>query len=167
MDKTPDYKEPLSSALRRRAYGNEEQIAETVRWVAFSSLFVLMALIINQLLMGKYIETMVILIGMLPIIISLLLIKRGRLTLPIAIFTIGSILLLTYLSTVGNGVHDVAIMAFPADSDRYRADLTRQGASIPDRHYHSMLGVVGLWQHFRLLHTRRWSDQPTGRFSIC
>ena len=113
MDKIPDYKEPLSSALRRRAYGNEEQIAEIVRWVAFSSLFVLLALIINQLLKGRYIEAVVILIGMLPIVISLMLIRKGKLSLPIAIFAAGSILLLTYISTVGNGIHDVAIMAFP------------------------------------------------------
>lgn len=113
MDNIPDYKEPLSSALRRRAYGNEEQIAETVRWVAFSSLFVLLALIVNQLLKSRYIEAMIILIGILPIVISLMLIRKGKLSLPITIFAIGSILLLTYISTVGNGIHDVAIMAFP------------------------------------------------------
>ncbi|HMX73409.1 MAG TPA: ATP-binding protein [Anaerolineales bacterium] len=113
MDDKSGYKEPLSSQLRRRVYGNEEQIAETVRWVAYSSLFILLVLVINQLFKGRYIQTLVILAGTLPIIISLLMIKSGKLSLPISIFATGTILLLTYISTVGNGIHDVANMAFP------------------------------------------------------
>ncbi|HNO85506.1 MAG TPA: hypothetical protein PKM54_12805, partial [Anaerolineales bacterium] len=81
MDDKSGYKEPLSSQLRRRVYGNEEQIAETVRWVAYSSLFILLVLVINQLFKGRYIQTLVILAGTLPIIISLLMIKSGKLSL--------------------------------------------------------------------------------------
>ena len=48
MNKIPAYNEPISAALRRRAYGNEEQIAEILRWVAFSSIFILSTLIITE-----------------------------------------------------------------------------------------------------------------------
>ncbi|MBI5825063.1 MAG: hypothetical protein HZB18_13620 [Chloroflexi bacterium] len=113
MDKTPAYKEPLSTALRRRAYGNEAQIAEIMRWVAFSSIFILLALIITKLLEGLYTEALVILCGTLPIIACLILIQQGKLTLPIAVFAINTILLITYISASGYGIYDVAILSFP------------------------------------------------------
>jgi signal transduction histidine kinase len=113
MENRPGYKEPLSSYLRRRTYGNEEQVAKIMRWVAFSSLFVLLVLGINLLFKGKYTETVAILIGIVPIITSLIMINRGMLSLPITLFAISAIILLTYISAIGNGIHDVAIMAYP------------------------------------------------------
>ena len=113
MENRPSYNEPLSSYLRRRTYGNEEQVAKIMRWVAFSSLFVLLVLGINLLFKGKYTETVAILIGIVPIITSLIMINRGMLSLPITLFAISAIILLTYISAIGNGIHDVAIMAYP------------------------------------------------------
>jgi signal transduction histidine kinase len=113
MSKRADYKEPLSTVLRRHAYGNEEQIAEIVRWVAFSSLFVLLALIIIKLIGSRYVEALVVLIGIVPIISSIVMIKKGMLSLPITIFAINAILLLTYIATIGYGIYDVSVIGFP------------------------------------------------------
>ena len=113
MDKRPAYKEPLSTSLRRHLYGNEEQIAEIIRWVAFSALFTLLAFVITKLINSKYVEALVILTGTLPIIISLVLIRRRMLLLPITIFAVGSILLLTYIATIGVGIYDVAVIGYP------------------------------------------------------
>ena len=63
MRKIPAYKEPLSTILRRPTRGNEEQTAEILRWVAYSSLFTLLVLIITLLLRSLYFEAIVILIG--------------------------------------------------------------------------------------------------------
>jgi signal transduction histidine kinase len=113
MNKLPAYNEPLSTALRRRAYGNEEQIAEILRWVAFSSIFILSALIITKLTRGMYVDALVILVSILAIVLSLALIRKGMLSLPLTIFAVNAILLLTYLSTVGLGIYDIAIIGFP------------------------------------------------------
>jgi len=113
MNKKPSYTEPFSEVLRRRAYGNEEQIAETLRWVAYSSLFILLALITNQLTRGIYVAALVVFIGALAIVVSLVLIRKGMLSLPLTIFTITSILLITYIATIGQGIYDVAVIGFP------------------------------------------------------
>jgi signal transduction histidine kinase len=113
MNKKTSYTEPLSEVLRRRAYGNEEQIAETLRWVAYSSLIILLALITNQLTRGMYVAALVVFLGALAIVVSLVLIRKGMLSLPLAIFTITAILLITYISTVGQGIYDVAVIGFP------------------------------------------------------
>lgn len=112
-NKKPFYKEPLSTALRRRNTGNEDQIAEIIRWVAYSSIFILLALIFSQLAKGKYRETLVILAGILPMITSLILIQKKMITYPIIILVVTITLMLTYISSVSTGIYDVAVMAFP------------------------------------------------------
>jgi len=99
--------------LERHTHGNEEQIAEILRWVAFSSLFILLVYIFTGLLKGRYIESLTTLIGVLPIIISLILIRKGMLLLPIAILAVNITLLLTYIATVGSGIYDISVMGFP------------------------------------------------------
>ena len=81
--------------------------------MAFSSIFILFALIITKLTRGMYVDALVILVGILPIIISLVLIRKGMLSLPITIFAINAILLLTYISTVGQGIYNVSVIGFP------------------------------------------------------
>jgi signal transduction histidine kinase len=113
MGRKTSYTEPLSEILRRRFYGNEEQIAEILRWIAFSSLFILFVLIFNKIMRSRYVDALIILAGTLPIIVSLILIKKGMLSLPITIFAINAILLLTYISTVGQGIYNVSVIGFP------------------------------------------------------
>lgn len=113
MSKKAAYKEPLSKLLRRHTYDNEEQIAEILRWVAFSSLFILLVLVFTELLKRRYSEALIILMGVLPIIISLVMIRKGMLLLPITILAVNITLLLTYIATTGYGIHGVSMMGLP------------------------------------------------------
>jgi signal transduction histidine kinase len=113
MNKSPNYKEPLSTVLIKHTDGNEEQTAEILRWVAFSSLFIFLVLIYTELLKHKYIEALAILVGIVPIITSLILIRKQMILLPITILAVDISLLLTYIGTTDNGIHDIAMMGFP------------------------------------------------------
>lgn len=113
MAKKPIYKEPLSTMLRRRNPGNEEQIAGIIRWVAYSSIFTLMALIFASLARRHYIEALIILVGVVPIITSLVLIEKKMITIPVIIMAVTITLLLTYISSAGSGIYDVAVIGYP------------------------------------------------------
>ena len=113
MNEKPAYEEPISTVLRRRPHGNTEGIARTLRWVAISALFIFLTLIAFEILSNKYSEALVISIGILPILISILMIRQGMISLPSAILAVTMILLITYLASVGYGLYDVGVIGFP------------------------------------------------------
>jgi len=113
MRKRPAYKEPISTSLRKQPYVNEAQIIATLQWVAISSLFIFLTLLTVDLISGKYGEALVISIGVLPILVSILLLRRGLLSLPSAILSTDLILLLTWLGSIGRGIYDVGSIGYP------------------------------------------------------
>lgn len=109
----PAYKEPLSTVLRRRNQGNEEQISEVILWVAYASIFTLLTLTFTKLAFRRYIEAIVVLIGILPLVISVILIRKKKISIPVVILAVTLTLLLTYIASISNGIYDVSVMGFP------------------------------------------------------
>jgi signal transduction histidine kinase len=107
------YKEPLSTALRRHPERAKEEIVNTVRWVGFSALGIFLALIILNLLDNNYINTLALSIGVIPIILSLALLRIDVVSLPSTILAVTIILLITWLATFGHGIHDIGILGYP------------------------------------------------------
>jgi signal transduction histidine kinase len=113
MNNEPAYKEPLSKLLRRHTQENDEQIAGILRWITLASLFIFLVLIYTELLERKYIESLMLLIGVVPIIASLILIRKKMILLPVAILSVNITLLITYIATTDNGIHDIGMMGLP------------------------------------------------------
>ena len=112
MDKQPEVQEPISITLRRHPHGDKREITDTVRWVAFVALFLFLVLIIISLLEGFYANAFVSAIGIVPILISILMLKRDEVSLPSTILAVTIILLITCLSTLGNGLHDIGVLGY-------------------------------------------------------
>jgi signal transduction histidine kinase len=113
MEKRPLYQEPLSTMLRRHPHGRKTEIASTVRWVALTSLFLFLTLIISFLLTGKFMSALVAAFGILPILVSIILLRQDAVTLPSTLMATTIILLITWLATLGQGIHDIGILGFP------------------------------------------------------
>ena len=113
MKKRPLYQEPLSAVLRRHPHGNKTEITNTVRWVALTSLFLFLTLIITFLLTGKYASALVAAFGILPILVSIILLRRDAITFPSTLMATTIILLITWLATLGQGIHDIGLLGFP------------------------------------------------------
>ena len=114
MNPTPKYKEPLSQSLRRHPHGSKVEIANTVRWVGVSALGIFLALTITYLLLGNYSGALITSIGIIPIIVSLLLIRRDEaISLPSTILAVTIILLITTLATFTQGMYDIGVLGFP------------------------------------------------------
>ena len=93
MDKIPGYEESLSTKLGRRLQGNEQQTVAALRWLAIVSLFIFLAQLVDKLLQRNDRQALAISIGVLPILISLLFIKQGKVALPSVILSINLVLL--------------------------------------------------------------------------
>ncbi len=114
MNSGPGYKEPLSQSLRRHPHGDKVEIANTMRWVGFSALGIFLALTITYLLLGNYSRALVTSLGIIPIVISLLLIRRDEaVSLPSTILAVTIILLITILATFTQGIYDIGVLGFP------------------------------------------------------
>jgi signal transduction histidine kinase len=108
------YKEPLSQSLRRHPQGSKVEIANTVRWVGFSALGIFLTLMITYLLLGSYKNALATIIGIIPIIVSLLLIRRDEaVSVPSTILAVTIILLITGLATLNQGMYDIGLLGFP------------------------------------------------------
>ena len=114
MNKILSYIELISESLRRHSQGKESQIVTTLRWAAIASLFIFLTLIVVELVKGNYRIALVISIGILPIIVSLFLMRRGQISFPSVVLAVNMILLITYLTTNGNGIYDIGILGYPA-----------------------------------------------------
>ena len=106
-------KDPLSMNLRRHLRGNDLQTAAAINWAAISSLLIFLVLIVVGLLSNNDRQVLVISIGILPILISIWLIKRGMISLPSSILAVNMILLITWLASFGNGIYDIGVTAYP------------------------------------------------------
>ncbi len=113
MKKRPLYSEPVSTALRRHAHGSKIEITRTVRWVAVSTLLLFLVLIIVYLITGNYPNAEVTAIGIIPILISIFLLRRDAVSVPSTILAITIILLITCLASFGQGINDIGVLAFP------------------------------------------------------
>ena len=113
MQKKPRYIEPLSISLRRRPHGNKTEITSTVRWVALTSLFLFLTLTITYLVTSKYSSALASLIGIIPILISIILLRRDAVSLPSTILAVTIIFLITWLATHGQGIYDIGLLGFP------------------------------------------------------
>ena len=113
MKNRPAYKEPLSTALRQHPEGAKEEIANTVSWVGYSAFGTFLALIIFNLLENNYVNVLAISIGLIPIILSLAILKKEAISVPSAILATTIILLITWLATFGQGIHDVGLLGYP------------------------------------------------------
>ena len=113
MNNKSVYKEPLSTSLRRHLHGNELQTASAISWAAISSLLIFLALIAVGLINNNDRQALVITIGILPIVVSIFLFRRGQISFPSVVLAVNMILLITYLTTTGNGIYDIGVIAYP------------------------------------------------------
>ena len=113
MNKLPDYKELLSINMGRRLRGNEQQTTAALRWLTIVSLSVFLALLTTGLLQHNNTQVLILSIGILPILLSLLFIRQGKISLPSAILAVNLVLLITWLTANGNGIYDAGVVAFP------------------------------------------------------
>ena len=113
MKKRPLYQEPLSSVLRMHPHGNKTEITSTVRWVALTSLFLFLTLIVVFLLTGKSVDALVTAVGIVPILVSIILLRQDAVTIPSTLLAITIIFLITWLATLGQGIYDIGLLGFP------------------------------------------------------
>ena len=113
MKDTRTYKEPLSTILRRRPHGDKDEIKNTIRWVAFSSLFLFLAMTLTYLLDANYLNALVTAVGIIPILVSVILLRQDKITVPSTILAVTIILLITWLASTGQGINDIGVMGFP------------------------------------------------------
>ena len=108
------FREPLSQTLRRHPHGNKDEIVNTLRWIGFASLGVFLALTASSLLAARYDYALATSIGIIPIVISMLLIRRdAAVTVPSTILAVTIILLITFLASINQGIYDIGVLGFP------------------------------------------------------
>jgi len=113
MEKKPRYKEPLSTILRRHPHGSKSEIIPILSWVGNIALFLFLTLILFNLLMGNYLNTLAISVGIIPIIVSLMLLRRDAVSVPSTILAVTIIVLITWLATFGQGLYDIGVLGYP------------------------------------------------------
>jgi len=113
MKKKPRYIEPLSIALRRHPQGSKTEITSTIRWVAVTSLFLFLVLIITNLLSDNYRNALVIAVGVIPILGSIIFLGKNAVSGPSTTLAVTIILLITWLATLGQGIHDIGLLGYP------------------------------------------------------
>jgi signal transduction histidine kinase len=113
MKKKPRYTEPLSTVLRRHPHGNKTEITSTVRWVAVTSLFLFLVLITTNLISGNYRNALAIAVGVIPILGSIIFLRKNAVSVPSTTLAVTIILLITWLATFGQGIHDIGLLGYP------------------------------------------------------
>lgn len=113
MDRPSRFIESLSRMLRSQVHREQPQTIAALRWLAIVSLFLFLALLADGLISNNITQALVLSIGILPILVSLLYIRQGKISLPGAILAINLIALTVWLTTNGNGIYDAGIVAFP------------------------------------------------------
>lgn len=113
MAKEPVYTGPVSLTLRRHPHGDKAEVVSTIRWVAVVCLFLFSTLTIIFLLWGYYRSALVSSIGIVPILISIALLRREAAAAPSTILAATFILLITGLATLGQGIYDIGVLGYP------------------------------------------------------
>ena len=99
--------------MRRHPQGDKAETTTTVRWVAYVSLFLFLILDASYLLLESYPNALAVAIGIIPIILSLVLLRREAVSLPSTILAVTIILLITVLATLNQGMYDIGLLGFP------------------------------------------------------
>jgi len=107
------YIEPLSTRLGRHPEEGKAEIADTVRWVGYSSLGIFISLVMFNLFEEDYISALVISLGFIPTLLSLILLSRDTISVPSTILAVTLILLITWLATLNQGLYDIGILGYP------------------------------------------------------
>jgi signal transduction histidine kinase len=105
--------EPLGKFLRSHSDVNRVETAKTVRWVGFSALGIFLALTFSYLLLRRYENALVTSVGIIPIVISLTLMRRGALSMPSTVMATTIISIITGLATLNQGIYDIGILGYP------------------------------------------------------
>ena len=113
MKDKPVYREPISTSLRWRPHENKSEMLNTVRWLGYSSLGLFLALLIFDIFEDDYAGALAITIGIIPILISLIVLRKGALSAPLAILSVTIIFLITWLATHDHGLYDIGVLGFP------------------------------------------------------
>jgi signal transduction histidine kinase len=113
MDKLPGYKKLLSMHFGSRLHRDEGQTATALRWLAVVSLFIFLTLLVIKLLQDNIKQAVPFSIGVLPILVSLLLIRQGKITLASVILAVTLVLFVTWITSNANGIYDMGVVAYP------------------------------------------------------
>lgn len=113
MAKQPIDQEPVSIILRRHPHGDKAEIVSTLRWVAVVCLFIFLTLTFMFMLSGFYRSALVSALGIVPILISIIFLRREAVSAPSTILAGTIILLITSLATFGQGVYDIGVLGYP------------------------------------------------------
>ena len=105
--------EPLGKFLRSHSEENLAEISNTVRWVGFSSVGIFLALTFSYVLLGTYRNAIVTSVGIIPIVISLMLMQRGILSIPSTVMATTIIFIITGLATLNQGIYDIGVLGYP------------------------------------------------------
>lgn len=105
--------EPLGKFLRSHSEENLAEISDTVQWVGISSLGIFLALTFSYVLLGTYRNAIVTSVGIIPIVISLTLMRRGILSIPSTVMATTIILIITGLATLNQGIYDIGVLGYP------------------------------------------------------
>jgi len=113
MKKALPYAEPLSTVLRRNPDEDKTEIINTVRWVALTTLFLLLALIPAYLLTGYSTQALVTSVAIVPVLVCMGLLKQESVSAPSTLLSVTIIILITLLATYGQGLYDIGLVGFP------------------------------------------------------
>ncbi|MBK9926804.1 MAG: hypothetical protein IPP66_16145 [Anaerolineales bacterium] len=113
MKSRPTTRELFFSALRRQSQENKGEIKSTVRWIGFSTLAIFLTILFINLIMGKYLNALVISIGVIPVVISLIQLQKDAITTPSTTLAVVTILLITWMATTSQGIYDIGVLGYP------------------------------------------------------
>ena len=113
MKKNFSDSEPVSSSLRRRPHAQKNELIRVLRWIALVTLFLFLVLTISYFITGLVLNAFISIIGIPPILIALLFLKRDSVLIPTSILVVTIIMLITALATFGNGLYDIGVLGFP------------------------------------------------------
>lgn len=99
--------------LRSQGQREQPQTIAALRWLAIVSLFLFLTLLAEGLVNNNIEQALVLSVGIVPILISLLYIRHGKISLAGAILATDLIVLTVWLTTNSNGIYDAGVIAFP------------------------------------------------------
>ena len=105
--------EPLSTILRRSPNEDKTEIVSTVRWVAWAVLLLFLVLAPTYLLAGHYKSALVVSGGIIPILLSIALLKRDLVSITSTFLSTTIVFTITLLATFGQGLYDISLLGFP------------------------------------------------------
>lgn len=113
MDRLPRIREWFSKVLVTRVHGERPYTAAALQWLTLAALFIFVALLVERLLQGNILSATVISAAILAILVSLVFVRRGKVAVPSAFLAVTFTFLVTWLTSNGNGIYDIGIIAFP------------------------------------------------------